>query len=356
MPLAVRGRARRRFAAALLPLACAATMLASPATTAHAAKPKARPADRVVSATAVDSHTEAERVLGYWTKERMARAKPADRLLGTAAAHPRTPVPATGRPRRISALAVPAKASVLAKQSVLAKARGGGYDWDGPEQAPVTERTGKIFFTSQGIDYVCSGAAVTSQNRDVVWTAGHCVHAGDPHVGFHSNWVFVPGRHDGVSPYGVWTARLLSTTTGWARNGDLANDLGAAVTNPGGTLGLHLIDHVGGLGIGFHQPRSQLVYAFGFPAEAPYDGEHLIYCRGTAFDDPYDRAGLNPRTQGLDCDMGNGASGGPWLSDFDGSLGAVVSVSGYVYPGTPRVFAPYQGDTARTLYEHASAA
>jgi hypothetical protein len=325
-------------------------MLATPATAAPAAKPKARPADKVVSATAVDSHIEVERVLGYWTKERMARARPADRLLGTARERPDAPSRATRRPRRISAAALPTKSVVPAK------VRGGGYDWDGPEEAPVTERTGKVFFTSNGIDYVCSGAAVTSKNRDVVWTAGHCVHSGDPHVGFHSNWVFVPGRHDGVSPYGVWTARLLSTTTRWAREGDLANDLGAAVTNPGGTSGLHLVDHVGGLGIGFHQPRSQLVYAFGFPAEAPYDGEHLIYCRGTAYDDPYDRVGLDPPTQGMDCDMGNGASGGPWLSNFDGSLGAVVGVSGYVYPGTPRVFAPYQGDTARALYEHASAA
>jgi V8-like Glu-specific endopeptidase len=337
----------RRLAAVLLVLA--ATMLACPAVAAP--PPAGKPADKVVTAAAVDSHTEAERVLGYWTRERMARARPADRLVASAPVDAGGPVPAGGRPTRIAAAA--RRPARIAAQPVRfeerSRALGGGFAWEGSPEAPVAERTGKVFFTSEGVDYVCSGSAVTSDNKDVVWTAGHCVHAGNPSGGFHTNWVFVPARHDGVNPYGIWTARILATTGRWARDGDLAHDLGAAVTNVGGDDDAHLVEEVGGLAIWFDQPRNQPVYAFGYPAEDPYDGEHLVYCSGTAFDDPDDKHGLTP--QGVDCDMGNGASGGPWLAKFNGSLGAVVGVNAYVYPGTARVFAPYQGDAARALYD-----
>ena len=71
-----------------------------------------------------------------------------------------------------------------------------------------------MFFTDDGLNYVCSGTAVLSGNSSTVWTAGHCVHDGAS--GFHTNWSFVPAYADGSRPYGTWTARTLLTTSGWA--------------------------------------------------------------------------------------------------------------------------------------------
>ena len=45
----------------------------------------------------------------------------------------------------------------------------GGYFSGGGE---VRDTTGKVFFTLGGTNYVCSGSAVTSGNKDVVLTAG----------------------------------------------------------------------------------------------------------------------------------------------------------------------------------------
>jgi hypothetical protein len=106
----------------------------------------------------------------YWTPERMRNARPADRILsGTFA-------PAAKRVKKpAAAVQVP------------------------PPYTSFPIRTnGKVFFTDDGLNYVCSGTALLSGNKSVVWTAGHCVHDGASN--FHTNWAFVPGYADGSSP------------------------------------------------------------------------------------------------------------------------------------------------------------
>ena len=67
-----------------------------------------------------------------------------------------------------------------------------------PYTSQPTSTNGKVFFTDDGLNYVCSGTAVLSGNRSTVWTAGHCVHDGAS--GFHTNWAFVPAYADGSAP------------------------------------------------------------------------------------------------------------------------------------------------------------
>ncbi len=57
--------------------------------------------------------------------------------------------------------------------------------------AAIIKSTGKVFFTLGGVNYVCSGSATSSGNKDVVSTAGHCVNEGPG--AFATNWAFVPG-------------------------------------------------------------------------------------------------------------------------------------------------------------------
>lgn len=89
--------------------------------------------------------------------------------------------------------------------------------------APVAT-IGKVFFTLGGSNYVCSGTATSSANRDVVTTAGHCLNEGPG--AFATNWAFVPAYDKGSRPYGTWTARDLVTTSAWANQGDINYDGG----------------------------------------------------------------------------------------------------------------------------------
>jgi hypothetical protein len=250
----------------------------------------------------------------YWTAERMRDAIPADKVLsGTFAAKPK-------KPKLAAAQQIPP-----------------------PYTSAPTSTNGKVFFTDDGLNYVCSGTAVLSGNSSTVWTAGHCVHDGAS--GFHTNWSFVPAYADGSRPYGTWTARTLLTTSGWANGGDFSFDNGAAVVNLNG--GQALTSVVGGRDIAFNTARRQSYAAHGYPAAPPFNGQRLWVCNSPLI---YDDTSANPPTMGIDCNMTGGSSGGGWIAS-----GAVVSVNSYGYTTLPNVmFGPYQGSVAQSLYTKAA--
>lgn len=250
----------------------------------------------------------------YWTAERMRSAIPADKVLsGSFAA------------RRKAAAPAPAQ------------------QIPPPYTSAPTRTNGKVFFTDDGLNYVCSGTAVLSGNSSVVWTAGHCVHDGASN--FHTNWSFVPAYADGSRPYATWTARTLLTTSGWANGGDFSYDNGAAVVNLNG--GQSLTSVVGGRNIAFNTARQQQYAAHGYPAGPPFNGQRLWVCNSPLV---YDDTSANPPTMGIDCDMTGGSSGGGWIAN-----GSVVSVNSYGYTTLPNVmFGPYQGSVAQSLYTQAA--
>jgi V8-like Glu-specific endopeptidase len=190
---------------------------------------------------------------------------------------------------------------------------------------------------------VCSGTALLSGNKSVVWTAGHCVNDGANQ--FHTNWAFVPAYADGSRPYGTWTARRLLTTTGWATSGDFSYDNGAAVVSLSG--GRALTDVVGGRNPAFNYPRGQTYAAHGYPAAPPFNGQRLWVCTSPL---RYNDTSANPPTMGIDCDMTGGSSGGGWIAG-----GSVASVNSYGYSTLPNVmFGPYQGAVSQSLYTQAA--
>jgi len=283
----------------LVLLACA--LLAVPA--AHAAQVEAK-------AVAQDKAD----VQRYWTPERMDHAIPARKLLAGAPAG-------------------------TAKQAPSASAQ----QIPPPYTSFPTRTNGKVFFTDDGRNYVCSGTALLSGNKSVVWTAGHCVHDGASN--FHTNWTFVPAYVDDSRPYGTWTARALLTTSGWANSGDLSYDNGAAVVSPNG--GSALTDVVGGRSIAFNYPRQQQYAAHGYPAAPPFDGRRLWVCNSPL---RYNDTSASPATMGIDCNMTGGSSGGGWIAN-----NAVASVNSYGYRTLPNVmFGPYQGSVAQSLYTQAA--
>jgi len=251
----------------------------------------------------------------YWTAERMQNAIPAQKLLA-------------GKPAN------------NAKKSPRAAAQ----QIPPPYSSQPTSTNGKVFFTDDGLNYVCSGTALLSGNKSVVWTAGHCVHDGANN--FHTNWTFVPAYADGSRPYGTWTARSLLTTSGWAGGGDFSYDNGAAVVSTNG--GSALTDVVGGRNIAFNYQRQQQYAAHGYPAGPPFDGQRLWVCNSPLV---YDDTSASPATMGIDCDMTGGSSGGGWIA----AGGSVASVNSYGYRTLPNVmFGPYQGSVAQSLYTQAA--
>jgi hypothetical protein len=273
-----------------------------------------------VSTAAATTSAAQARVVSYWTSARMSSAKPAD--IGSTFAS--SAAPARGTSTKIS--------------GTSARKPGGGPT----PSASIVKTTGKVFFTLGGVNYVCSGSATSSGNKDVVSTAGHCVNEGPG--AFATNWAFVPAYNNNVRPYGTWTARRLVTTSAWANQGDINYDGGFAVMN---TLnGAHLTDVVGGQGIAFNLARGLYYEAYGYPQAAPFNGQTIKSCAGTAQSDIYG----GTQSQRIPCDMTGGSSGGPWFTS-----GLQNSLNSFGYNGIKnQMFGPYFGSAIQTAYNSAA--
>lgn len=274
--------------------------------------------------------SEHERVVRYWTPERVAHA----------------------RPREVE------RNVPLAPQ---VKPGGGGSGstsyWSGG--GLVKQTTGRVLFTLGGSDWVCSGSVATDTqaNTSLVLTAGHCVYD-DRADEFATNWMFVPDYETAgtfncdSARFGCWTADALITTAAW-RDGDFNEDYAFAVLGAGGKTGesLQLDGTVGAQAISFFIPQPRLIHAFGYPAAKPYNGQRLAFCSGTTFADPY-----GSTDYGLACNMTGGSSGGPWFADFDPATGAgtLTSVNSFKYRGLSKyMFGPYFDAYAQQTYNTA---
>jgi hypothetical protein len=224
---------------------------------------------------------------------------------------------------------------------------------------------GKVFFTMNGLNYVCSGTVVNSTNKDMVDTAGHCV--SDGFGTFVYNWVFVPAYSSGKTkcntaatcyPYGRWTARTLATRAEWHNFSNLKQDLGYGVLN---TLnGRHIVNYLGGQGSTFNQSRTQTWKDYGYPQAAPFNGYDQKLCTsGRLANDNPEPTRPGPLTLRIHCNMTGGSSGGGWIVRMNSSgLGYVNSHNSYRYVSGPlansdRMYGPYFGNEALSLYNYA---
>lgn len=256
----------------------------------------------------------------YWTPARMAAATSADELPRQRAA---VALPTATQPKKAAVVAKPvapsrAAASLARGTMASASAKKG--------RLPVPTTAGKLFFTYNGSDYVCSASSINSRNKSLVMTAGHCVHSG-PLTGWHDNFAYVPAYYNGRAPHGVWTWQRVITFKGWTHFGGFNYDQAFITVQP--KNGVRLVNRVGanGLTVGANSQQKS-VRAFGWPAERPFTGGVPYFCDGRTGK----RSGSIDSTLG--CAMNGGASGGPWL------INRVNDTVGYVYAVTSR----------RTLY------
>jgi hypothetical protein len=321
----------RKGSSAVVLLAVLTALLALPATGSTAG---------TAVSTGAGAGASVSDALHFWTPARMRAAQPIDMVREGGAE--------------------------LARPSAVAPAVEGGRLLGGAEQAvaefaevadttaPGFRQNGAIFFElprGQGLAR-CSGTSVDAPNMSVVFTAGHCVNEGGPRQWFDRNWVFVPGYHDGVRPFGIFVARWLGATEPWIAGASENADVGAAVVMRN-ERDQRLGAAVGGYGIAWNLPARQVFDVHGYPAAPPFDGDTQRLCTAKPFlgHDLASFLWLGPLNLALTCRVTGGGSGGAWTIHGD----VLNSVTNYGYSDDPATnFGAYFGGAVRDLYRQAA--
>ncbi|WP_328553032.1 trypsin-like serine peptidase [Streptomyces sp. NBC_00358] len=262
-----------------------------------------------------------------------------------------------------------------------------------PEPAPVTARAvrtsyhanvpeaGKVFFDSPEGTMVCSATVVEDPahpgKSNLVWTAGHCVHAGKK-GGWYRNIAFVPSYNDSgrtaaqlesaprqeVAPYGVWWSDWAQTSDQWIEQGGSTGGQGASydyavlhVKPEKGNGGKSLEETVGSaLPVNFNAPavpKVSSITATGYPAAAPFDGQKLYQCT----DKPgrLSVAQADPTMYRIGCTMTGGSSGGGWVAAGSDGKPALVSNTSIGPVKFGWLAGPRLGSVAKGVYDSVSA-
>jgi V8-like Glu-specific endopeptidase len=277
-------------------LVLGAAALAPAAQAATGQKPASSTASTTVSVSGGQPQAAS-----VWTPERMAHARSADSLAPKATATPSTHA---GKPTGTAGSVAPAVATKSA-----------GSDGSvTPAAVSASATVGRAFFHNpvNGYDYACSASALNSGSKELVLTAGHCVHGGQGGQ-WMTNWVFVPLYNYGSQPYGQYSAKYLTTFNSWMSSSDLDRDVGMVTVWPNGNGAL--VNTVGGNGLSWNYSFNEAITILAYPAEPPYDGGWQQYCQGTTsrFGSEYKIA--------LHCAFTGGSSGAPWLRLYDSSTG-----------------------------------
>lgn len=315
------------WAAALLTATALVALIAAPAA--------ARDTGAVTATATAKANAEHARILKYWTKDRIANAKPRDFVR---------------QPDGSFAKGKPAPPGGGGTNVTGASWTGGGL---------VLRASGKVLFTMDSGDYICTGAVVndgTGNSRSIVLSAGHCAYD-EEDGGFARNWMFYPefdaspSYTCSQSKWGCWTASTLAVHRGFAEAGGFNTqattyDWSFAKVPTGGKTNSELDSTVGSFAISFSpMAAGTQTYNFGYPAAGKYHGKDLVHCSDQVFLDP-----LNQNlTLGVDCDMTGGSSGGPWLIGFSPTtgVGTLNSVNSYGYNGVKKEYGP-RFNTANT--------
>jgi V8-like Glu-specific endopeptidase len=265
--------------------------------------------------------------LAYWTPENMRNAVEADQVTESASNLDQTSSDVS-------------KGSPEMKQGQAPRDTSVSY--------PLST-VGKLFMRSaSGMNMVCSGTSIISNNRSTVDTAGHCLY-------WNREWVqtviFCPLYDNGNIPFGCWAATDLEVPSDWldARPNDLHHDFGMAVVAANGQE--RLSDLVGSAGWAYNQRIEQPFYAYGYPAAYPFDGQTRQSCAEGSTGRSWQHAGGTVIS--IPCNMTGGSSGGPWYMK-QGNNWYVNGHNDFISSLMPKhMFSPYYDDTWHALYEKA---
>ena len=272
----------------------------------------------------------------YWTPERRAAAIPFPHPKGDHGGRKVAAFEATipaGEPGHVPSGR--AKGAQHPREKRDGKIDRGGNAVLHPQEYPYST-CGKLFFTQGGSDFTGSASVVAP---NIVLTAGHCLHNNGV---WSSNVTFYPsypltGLHFSYSFEAAWTA--------WTDGSNQAFDYGLIwIDNDPG-------HKVGWLGLLWNASTAGRVWdAVGYPAtpNPPFSGNAMDETVGTVA--PSATAG----TIGLTNDnMEHGSSGGPWITDFNGSPREYANglQSFHINDGDFTEFGPYFTADVKGLYD-----
>jgi V8-like Glu-specific endopeptidase len=187
---------------------------------------------------------------------------------------------------------------------------------------------------------------VDSPAGNLVITAAHCVYSAGN--GPKSDIAFVPGYHDGQSPYGQWSPARVVVAAAWQNSGDPDADVGFLVMNESAS-GSSIQSVAGAAGIAFDTGFGQRLTVPAYPIGS---GTPVI-CSSPSKE-------FSPTQTEFDCGgYPGGTSGAPFLAGADGTSGAhgtVVGVIGGYQEGgnTPSIsYSAYFGSAIQALYQTA---
>ncbi|MFF2848605.1 trypsin-like serine peptidase [Streptomyces sp. NPDC058001] len=246
-----------------------------------------------------------------------------------------------------------------------------------PEKTPYHKNAapvGKVFFDSPEGSMVCSGTVVKDPRNpgksNLVWTAGHCVHAGTG-GGWYRNIAFVPAYNDlgkseaelsnaapqEIAPYGQYWADWVATSNEWIAEGASSGGAGApydyAVLHVKPQQGTKSLEETVGaaLDVDFSTPSVPSVSsmgAWGYPAAPPFNGLQMNKC----LDKP-GRLTVNssePTMYRIGCTMTGGSSGGGWFRVRDGKT-VLISNTSIGPAGNTWLAGPQLGTGAEELFD-----
>jgi hypothetical protein len=336
-------------------VAAALTAALAPAALASAAAPAKE--DRV--------QAEHDRIVAYWTPERMKAAKPRDFVRQKDGSFTLAPTP---------------KAKPGGSGSTTSSVTGASWP-NGRGDVPVL--TGRIYFTFGSSAYVCSGSVADdgdlTKAQSIILTAGHCVYD-QAKAAFADNLIFIPNFDAAPTytcentAYGCWTATTLVAHQGFTRERSFSAagavyDFAFAIVGPGGKsdtaldLVLNNVTKRPSYGLIYSGVATgQVLSAFGYPAAGKYRGNDLTYCSGAIREDSANQG----RTWGMACNMTGGSSGGPWLTTQSGTDadtkkldlltgvgGELASLNSYGYSGTSVMYGPKFTEETKRVYDAA---
>jgi len=283
-------------------------------------------------------------VQAYWTPDRIRETKAMPEPTASARAtapsqtHLLPPMSAPGSP--------PANAHESGNGAASPADISQSEVWTTHGRVPATT-VGKLRFATGAGNAECTASVITSANRSLIWTAGHCVSDGHGH--WYSNFQFVPDYADGIEPLGSWVGKSVSTPKSWFNYRNPEYDFSAITLWP--QRDAKVADMTGSQGYKFNYGHDWNVYTFGYPFDTHpsrpgINGQQLRYCIGGTWQ--------TGDLQSIHCDLGHGSSGGPWLDDLqlDRGWGYLVgNASHLVDESSDEVRSPHFGDAAVNVYE-----
>ncbi|MFB9963679.1 hypothetical protein ACFFOP_13890 [Sinosporangium siamense] len=275
---------------------------------------------------------EREKVAQYWQPERIKRAEsytpagPGAKVGPTSSPTASTPAPTKPATPSLAEAGTSVGAGMPAKGS-----------------APITPKTvGKVFFKFNNKEYWCSATSVEAKNRSLVATAGHCAYDVRRYEAAQY-WIFIPSPESGIEG-GIYVGHTLTMHEDFPGKGDYDHDYAFVTVHKGFTWSEQkdakgavtykrtevgrLQDKVGGLKVLTSRGAGNQTQTFGYPSgpqpdgSRPFNGRTVHVCSGRTTVTKSPTYLLNNGLMIGNCMFSAGASGGPWVVDYNPATGS----------------------------------